>query len=458
MRIDEVLVRNVSYPLWMWRDGRFSVIRYLRQYLAELDAPDGSRRQADRRLLHMLNHAVENVPYYRELGVSKSRSVDELASNLGRFPLLTKEIVKEQADELLSTTIDRDALMPSGTGGSTGTPMKFWRTNECIAQRKAQEAAFDAMMGYRWGKRMALFVSAAHTHGMLSGLKQAIRNSTCERMLRFDPNNANEEYLSGFQRRFERARPRYIRCFPNSLVLFAEFLAARGQSYDFVAAISVTGENLYTWQRELFESVFGARVFERYATKECGVIAGQSIDAEAMRIFTPGVHVEVIDRNGRPCEQNEVGRIVVTDLFNEAMPLIRYDVGDLGSVSVETGPDGRTVPVMTKLLGRDRDIVLDSEGVPRPGYLFVELVSKLDTGMQFQFVQESRSLLIVNVVTGDGPSSEIERVRRETQQIVGPKVEVRVREVEKIERDGSGKYSYVISKLDRADRHASLGR
>ena len=457
MSVYEKLVGHVFYPLWMRRDGRGNVLRYKQQFQQEWMSSSWSELQS-RRLGDLLKHCVSSVPFYRQrVALDHVALTAAPAKVIQNWPVLSKELVNKHGHELVSEEYDIRQLLKSSTGGSTGTPMRFWRTNECIAMRKAQEMIFDAMMGYRPGMRLGLFVSAAHTTGMVSGIKQRIRNATCERMLRFDPNQPNKEYLAAFQHQFERHRPSYIRCFPNSLVLFAEYAQARGLKYDFVRGISVTGENLYEWQRRLFEDVFDAVIYERYATKECGVIAGKTDGHDSMRIFTPGVFVEVLDANNKPCKDGEIGRLVVTDLFNEAMPLVRYDVGDLGAVENGVLDDALgNVPRLGRLLGRDRDIIVDSNGAPRPGYVFVEMVGRLNTNAQFQFVQESRHRLVINTVASAEESHVVDHVRQGAQEIVGSSVDVVINPVGEIPRDPSGKFSYVISKLSHRERIAAL--
>jgi phenylacetate-CoA ligase len=71
------------------------------------------------------------------------------------------------------------------------------------------------------------------------------------------------------------------------------------------------------------------RFVQKYGTSELGVVAGACGDSPAMHVFEDLFHVEVL-RHGKPAPAGEVGRIVVTDLINTTMPLIRYEVGDVG--------------------------------------------------------------------------------------------------------------------------------
>jgi phenylacetate-coenzyme A ligase PaaK-like adenylate-forming protein len=114
---------------------------------------------------------------------------------------------------------------------------------------------------------------------------------------------------------------------------------------------------------------------------------------------------------------------------------------------------GSDLPLISKVEGRDRDIIVDSYGVPRPGYLFVEVISELCLEGKFQVVQDSTSNLTIRVESGHSVSDQqLSTLQQRFQHIIGPKLCVQILEVPKIERDPSGKFSYVKSNLSAAQR------
>ena len=453
MDVKQKVIRKVFFPLWMMKSGNRGVLKYLHCYkfIDEL-SPDQILQRQFRRLRSILCHAYEATPYYRDVFDSVGFLPYEFGepAMLSKIPLLTKQTVRANLDKMIATNIKRESLVKASTGGSTGVPMSFFRDKECIYQRTGQELYFDDWMGYGVGEKMALFVAGSHFDGVGDRWKAIIRNATCERMIRFDPYHITDQYMLEFAQRYGAFRPKVIKSFPNALATFAEFVGRNSIELPKVNAIACTGENLYPQQRQLFEKTFGGEVFERYGTKECGVIASECRYHKGMHIFTEGVYVEVLDVDGRPVPPGEIGRIVVTDLFNRGVPLIRYEIGDMGVVSDRRSCDcGCPLPLLKEVLGRDRDVLYDSFGNPRPGYLFVEAINELNLNAQFQIVQTDEKTLKVKVVKQRAGELDIDGLRRKYHAIMGDGIRIEMEFTEKIERDPSGKYRYVISECDR---------
>lgn len=451
MEILSPLVRHVFYPFWMARDGYARIHSHLNHFnsLDELSRQQLLERQQTR-LKALLKHACHHTVYYRkifdEAGFDPSSMTD--SGELLNLPLLTKEVVRNHFDDLTAKNIAKEDCLLANTGGSTGVPMEFLRDRNSLFLRKGQEYYFDRWMGYQIGEKIALFVAASHFDGTVDKLKARIRNATCERMLRFDPHNITDEYLAEFLPEYVKYRAPFIKCFPNSLTAFAHYVKRQGIQLPPARVISCTGENLYQHQREMFEDVFGGEVFEKVGTRESGVFACECRLHKGMHVFTEGVFLEIIRKDGNPAGPGEIGKVVLTDLFNHAMPLIRYDIGDM---AVAAGDRicacGSQLPMIEKLLGRDRDIIIDSYGNPKPGYLFTEIIMHMNLRAQFQVVQPDHEQLIVKIANKDADDIDIQQIETAFQALVGPDIRISFESVTDISRDASGKYGYVVSKL-----------
>ena len=445
------LIRHIFYPLWMIKEGNRNLLRYIKYFdiIDKCTREQLEERQREK-LKSILIHAYEGTKYYREVFRKINFSPYQLKDSheIAELPFLTKDIIRERFNELIASNIKKELITEASTGGSTGVPMRFLRDRYSLYLRKGQELYFDGWMGYELGDKVALFVAASHFDGSIDRLKDKIKNATYERMLRFDPHHITDEYMDNFVSKYEKFGPSMIKCFPNSLFVFAEFIKSKGIELPAVRAISCTGENLYKHQRDLFEEVFGGEVFEKVGTRESGVIACECRMHKGMHVFTEGVFLEILNDQGQIAKLGEPGRVIITDLFNKAMPLIRYEIGDMATVS-----DGRmcecgsALPLIEKLLGRERDIIIDSYGNPKPGYLFTEIILDLNLSGQFQVVQPDRNSLVVKVVKKSGEELPVAMLKREFQEIVGAGIKVYFDFVDKIPRDPSGKYGYVVSKV-----------
>jgi len=446
-KLSQWLVKHVSYPLWLAWDRDWDMYRYIRYYGRErwchsVEALQASQQEG---LRNILRHAQRQTGYYQALfkSVGFDAEAKDVHDRVQELPILTKEIIRENLEEMLARNIPPERLMKTSTGGSTGTPMTFHYNRDSFRRRKGQELFFDRWMGCDLGVKVALFVARVHHPSGMSGWKTRIRNATSSRMLAFDPYDTSETAMERFYRQYSRFKPSIVKCFPNSLVVFARFLKERGYDPGKVRAVSCTGENLYDHQRSLFEEVFRCPVFEKYGTFEHGVIASECSEHRGMHLFTDGNLVEIL-KDGKPAAPGELGDIVVTDLFNYGMPFIRYRIGDRGIASARQCTCGSKLPLLERLVGRDRDLLVAANGELKPGYLFVEIFNKNQIPGTFQVIQQRPEQVVVKMVRDSEFSDRHMTVIRERfADYLGEAVELVVEEVESIPREASGKYAYV---------------
>ncbi len=444
------LVKHISYPLIMAYDGNSRILKFIDKY-RDLENKTISEIEAEQfhNLKNILCHAGRYSKYYNDLFKSNCFDPETITSvdDIRAIPVLSKKLITNNFDEIKCTGIPEDKIRVASTGGSTGTPLKILRDLDCIYLRKAQELYFDKKyMNYDIGDKIGYFVSASHTTDNLHALKAKMRNALCERMLVFSPYDINGAYLEDYTNKFFKYRPRIVKCFPNSLVIFAKYLFDRDITIDWVTSISCTGETLHNSHKHLFRSVFvNSKIIEKYAAIECGVMACGCCDDSVLHIFSPGVYVELLDNENNPVTPGMQGKIVITDLYNKALPLIRYEIGDMAIQDDNSGKCccDSNLPKLNKILGRDRDILFDENSDPRPGYLFVNIINKLGFTGQFQILQKANSNVIIRVAKQKLEKSQIDRILRDFDGQLGSGIKIDIVEVDHIEREKSGKYTYV---------------
>ncbi len=444
-------IKYVTYPLWTIKDGNFGIYKYIREYgdYDKLSYDELIRRQ-NLNLKEILIYAYENCEYYRDLFDLNGFAVHKFhdPEMMKDIPILTKELIRNNLPKLVSKSVRKDHLFEDRTGGSSGVPLMFYRDKECLQKRRAQELFFDRWIGYDIGDKIGLFVAAKHMPHGLKGFRSRFRNETSNRFLAFDPGNIDDAYMEDFLVRFRKHRPDVIKCFPNSLYIFAKFLKKKGVDDIVVKSVSCTGETLHDYQKELFKEVFHCPVFEKYASFEVGVAACECREHDGMHMFLDGVYFEFLNERNQPAGPGELASIVVTDLFNRGMPFIRYKIGDTGVYSNEKCRCGSNLPILKKLHGRDRDILVDERGNPKPGYLFVEVFNKNNIQGKFQVIQESAKNVRINVVRLPGyEGKDTDLIQRKFGEILGASVHLNIEFVEDIPREASGKYMYVKSKV-----------
>jgi len=444
-------IKYITYPMWMILDGNYSGIPYLHIFekLNRLSSDELHQRQ-ENNLKAMISYAYASTRYYQELFDRYGLNPETFSrEDFLRLPLLTKADIKINIDKLLSSVIRPEERIPASTGGSTGTPMRFFRDRDCQYKRKGQELLFDRWMGYEIGKKVALFVAASHHDSVSNRIKYAVRNATFDRLLSFDPGQITEDYVTSFADSLNKYRPFMIKCFPNSLIAFTDLAIKLGIIPVSVQSISCTGENLYEQQKILITETFHGEVFEKYGTKECGVISSECREHDGQHIFTDGIFLEIIGDDGKPVEPGHIGRIAVTDLFNRATPLIRYDIGDMAIAADDKSCGcGVNLPKIKKIIGRDRDILLDENGNPKPGYLFVEIINKFNLPGQYQIIQKDRGSLNI-YIAANNTRPDIVQLMNSMKKIIGQSINIHIDFVDAIPREPSGKYAYVKSEINK---------
>ncbi|MGH9197398.1 MAG: hypothetical protein ACRD1T_16860, partial [Acidimicrobiia bacterium] len=174
---------------------------------------------------------------------------------------------------------------------------------------------------------------------------------------------------------------------------------------------------------------------------ECRTHSGFHLDVGS-------VAVEIL-KDGRPAAASETGEVVITDLLNYGMPLIRYAIGDVGALSNEPCDCGCPLPVFSGLDGRVADVLYRSDGSIVVGTVLSFLFTDLPSVHRVQFVQEDVSSLDVNLVLSPGAFTDIrEPVIQRVRSIMGSETIIRLHPVPDIPRNPrSGKFQEVICKI-----------
>lgn len=350
------------------------------------------------KLSALVRHAYETVPHYREAlereGLHPDRIHDR--ADFARIPILDKPTIRERRDSLLSSAFQRSELTRSATGGSTGEPMEYFYNRDSYERRMAAAMRGDGWAGWRlgapelyiWGSQLIPThpLKRLKTQLHFAGLRRAALNS-------FD---LSPDTIRGAVEYANRVQPRVIIGYANAVYEFARCVEEAGLKVHAPQGVIVSAERVYPHQKELISRVLGAPVFERYGCREVMMIGAECEHHAGMHVTSDNVYVE-IERNGRPCEPGELGEILLTDLHNYAMPLIRYRVGDVGAWSGKDCPCGRGLPLLKGVEGRTLDMIATPSGRMISGVFFPHLLKDFPAVRTFEVVQETRERLVIRL-------------------------------------------------------------
>lgn len=391
-----------------------------------------------RKLTRVLNHAVENIPFYQPLKGNAGSLM------LKDFPMVTKTIIRENIDKLLWHPDAKEKLICEKSSGSSGIQGQIYMSRQEQSNVQAVQTLLWEWSGYKPGRRI-LQTGMTLNRGLVKRLKDIVFRTNYQSAFGL----AESEVLKVL-RDTQRDKYCFFGGYASSLFVFAQ-VAAKHEINDiqFQATIS-WGDKMFSHYRKLIEHQFKTRVFDTYGTTEGFMIAGQK-DLEYYYIISPHVYVEILNDQGEEVPDGEMGYVVVTSLDAYEMPLIRYYLGDLAvKLPRSKYPPNRSFdfPLLERIIGRDTDIVRTPSGKSMIVHFFTAIFEHVPEIQQFRIVQrEMNSLLVEYIPAENFELTVLETIRKKIQEHLKEEYPVHFNQVTEIPVSPSGKPQIIVSHL-----------
>lgn len=400
------------------------------------------------RLCRLLNRAATRVPYYRDLWSERRQSGDRSSIEvLENWPILEKQTLRTRAAEFVADDCRKEKMFRDHTSGTTGTSLNIWSTEASV---KFWYALFEARCR-RW------YGLSRHDRWAILGGQLIVPVKQRKPPFWVWNRGMNQLYMSSYHLAPDlvqsyidalvRYRVRYVLGYSSALCALAfEILRSGLKPLKLDVAIT-NAEPLFDHQRETIAAAFGCPVRETYGMAEI-VAAGSECEHGSLHQWPEAGLIET-----QPNEDENTSEFICTGLINFDMPLIRYKVGDRGSLSGESCTCGRTLPLIAQIDGRSDDVLFTKDG-RRVGRL--DPVFKGDLPIrEAQIIQKSLNRLVIKYTAeaeiNQASSRELSNRLRDR---LGD-VEVVLERVTEIQRTNRGKFRAVICELS-ADERASF--
>lgn len=449
-RLYKLLYKNIIYPLYhlLKRDGLLSAEKKAKY--AEGLSPEELAQYQQKKIIELLKFVFVNVPYYREkLEESGVKDQSEITANhIYSLPVLTKSEIKNNFNKFQSRNLSGNRIFKNSTSGSSGEPFKFntdlrtARYKSAVVERNHRWAGIyrgdkEARL---WGAQIDVSVSdniRGKIHGFIT------------RKLMLSSYSMTKDDLTRYGLLLSVFKPKLLTSYPGPLEVFAKFCKKKGISFPSLKAIITSAEMLYPHQREEIESAFKVKIFNRYGSREFGAIAQEDKYHNGLRVNSDHVFIEILNEHGKECSQGELGELVITDLDNYGMPLIRYKIGDRAFWSEDQCYyTGMPFPLLGKIEGRSLDVVITPNGNRIGGTYWTILMRSRGNIELFQIKQTALDLIYILYKSMDQLTDiEIDYFNHEIKEKCGDKMNVVFDRVEEIPETSNGKHRIIISEI-----------
>ena len=458
-------MRGAEPPGMNWRKPAFLLAHdligsQLRGYYAEfLAASRWPVEHLDRvhaeRLAALLDHAAKVVPFYRDRVSS---------TQLSAFPILRKEDIHAHFDEIMEPSLlaeYRAGKKPRGyswvevkTGGSTGTPTTVIHDRDFRDWGRAGRLYSQWMCGFPIGTPFFMLWGSMRD---INEAKDSIAKRVLNALLQVHPLNAflmDDARKAGYLREIGESRIGHLMAYVDAAEQLARFQEKSGRPLHPLKTIMACAGTVTGEAREKLSRVFGARVHNKYGSRECADMACECA-AGGFHIYATGIYLEIVDDAGQPVPAGTTGRILVTLLQNRRFPIIRYEIGDIGALSAKSCACGSPLPLLERVEGRISEIITGANGAyVSPVYIrhLIGVVHNPGALGKFQFVQAGAAeFTLAMQMDTEFPDAEFEKIaaliRRDLEKVLGAGAKLAITRVADIPPSESGKFLYVLRKF-----------
>ncbi len=402
----------------------------------------------------ILQYAKSQVPYYQHLSLADD--------SLEAFPILSKAAIRQSLSQLSSQGPSAGAVVTVRSGGSTGEPVTVRMDQSSLQWNFASGIYYrQALLGidpdiYLGMRKVLLWSPRSRIHGKTADFRlrigRLVTRTTC-----LDPCVISETILGKYVQRINNLRPAFIKAYSSSLYELAQFASRKGVSMHQPLMIFTSGDTLFPPMRRCIEDVFGCQVYDCYGSREAGRVAGECSHGK-LHVFTFNNTVELVDDNGTPVAAGQEGRLLVTSLHNYAMPLIRYETGDLATAGSGACECGSSLPFLDHIAGRVVEHFPTHNGSLVTGGYFFQLFYGCEWISEFHILQEDLDRIAVSYTRNhckQRRDEDLEQIAYGIRHAMGDDCVVEWKEVGCIPRTRHGKRLFTRS-LVWEDRHAEL--
>jgi len=404
----------------------------------------------DIRLRSIVSYAAETVPYYQDLfktmkiNPSEIRSVEDLEG----LPFIDKEMIREDPGYFISTTRRGKNAIPFLTSGSTGMPIKIYHDRYSllanIASGVREREVISKLCGRSLGYRIALVLYPGNT---TEKVQELYRRWTFipirPEQITLSVSSPVEEVIESIN----HLRPDVLIGYGSYLETFFKTLALRKISLQLPKVLVSVAEAMTADGKTFIEEEFGIPVLSQYNAVEAFKIGFTCEERNGFHLHEDLCHVKIVDTNGNKLAEGEKGEIVISNFVNHGTVLLNYRLGDVGSLSKERCPCGRTLSLLSELEGRMEDTLFLQDGRFIHSRAIWAVIKKSEGVLKYQLIQHEPKRFELRLVTVDKETYPLvaDRILDGLKNLLGSSVTIESQYLEELRPQKGGKFRPVLS-------------
>jgi len=397
----------------------------------------------------LIEHCYNTVPYYNRIMTERKLKPSDISTvdDLDKLPILTRQDVLMHGKEMISSRYSVKQLIHGHTSGTTGSPLNFyWDHNMWFMNN-----IFD------WRQKRWAGMKLGDPYGVLLGrtIVPVKRNkppfwqhNKYENQTWFSSFHLSEAYIREIYNEVTRFQPLFLEGYPSTLYVLAKLFEQFGLRHNLKAAFT-SSETLLASQRELIEQTFSCNVFDYYGSAERVIWATECFCHNGKHLSMDYGITEIVDEQNKSLAHGDEGYLVGTSILNYGMPFIRYKIGDKSSVNMSSCGCGSHMPIMGNVSTKQEDIVVTPSGRHISGSVLTHPFKPLDSIMMSQIVQDEPDHIVVKLVVNNDKFSnkDSDQLVTALSERLGGEIRIDISIVKDIEREKSGKFKWVKSKV-----------
>ena len=423
------LLNNLRYISWYLLElsKKDSIYKRLKSIERIMNDDNEYNQYVNERLDYILNYALDHQKYLSKFNISGGVKLKD-------FPIVNKNIIINNLSAFQSDEYDHSKLHVKSTSGSTGVPFKVTQNSGKRKQVLAEVLYFSKLMGYKPGKKF-IYLRNLESGYVKSKLMSFLQNESVILTRMYD-----DDTLDGIVKKIANMENETtILGYASTLQAVSSFMEKHDILLNNVSGIISGSETLTSKTRILTQRQFNCPVVSRYSNQEMGILAQEEKEDEFLLNRASYVFEILSLDDDTPVKDGEMGRIVITDLYNTATPLIRYDTGDIGVIETR-----KNRPYLVKIHGRKSDLLYTTKNQPVSHFAFDDIFKHNPIVEQYQLIQDNRTDITVNIITKNHDKIDEKEYTKLIKETLGEECNVSFKYLETTPISASGKFRCVI--------------